>query len=429
MGAGILAGNITGFFRVVLTAYLLGTHARADALAVAIGPVDFFNSAIMNTMLVAFVPMLMLRQGRDRAALFARAGRVFAWILALASAAIALLAPQIISVLGPGLAAEQHREAVILLRVMAPASFFAGTSALFSALLYTERRFIAPSLYQASLNGATIIAALSLWRAFGVNAFAIGYTSGAAVQLVVTWVVSRDLRSEHFTATRVHDPAQRYSAAAGDVSPLCDSDLRKHSGDARLCHTRRPRDGRRLRLLYALRERDGCLSGLSGCEFTAARDRAFTRIEQYPAGVPADRPQRGADGRGGSGNSRGRNSAAHACNRASFRAGQLYCRIDTAGVGSVLGIAPGILGWALLDLMSRCFFALDRPRLPLAAASIPVTINLAVMSMLGWRGLLGYAEILGLGASAGLMAGFAALYAAAHLRRQKTRLVPETAEV
>src|SRR5436309_402607 len=63
VGGGILLGNISGFFRSAVTAYLLGTHARADALAVALGPLDNLNSIIVNTMLFAFVPMLMLRQG------------------------------------------------------------------------------------------------------------------------------------------------------------------------------------------------------------------------------------------------------------------------------------------------------------------------------------------------------------------------------
>jgi peptidoglycan biosynthesis protein MviN/MurJ (putative lipid II flippase) len=81
VGAGILLGNVTGFFRVAVTAYLLGTHARADALAVAIGPLDNLNSVVVNTMLFAFVPMLMLRHDGERAALFARSACVFSAIL------------------------------------------------------------------------------------------------------------------------------------------------------------------------------------------------------------------------------------------------------------------------------------------------------------------------------------------------------------
>ena len=371
----------------------------------------------------------MLRQGRDRAALFARAGRVFAWILALASAAIALLAPQIISVLGPGLAAEQHREAVILLRVMAPASFFAGTSALFSALLYTERRFIAPSLYQASLNGATIIAALSLWRAFGVNAFAIGYTSGAAVQLVVTWVVSRDLRSEHFTATR-------------DTTPLKDILLRPAMF---LLYATLISGNILVTRAFATHGGPGMAAAFDYCMRCVSVAVAYLVYPVANSLLPEIAHLRGSNNIQQAYRLIDRSVALMAAAAVGivgvgillrtpviallFERGSFTAESTLLVSGVFLGIAPGILGWALLDLMSRCFFALDRPRLPLAAASIPVTINLAVMSMLGWRGLLGNAEILGLGASAGLMAGFAALYAAAHLRRQKSRLVPETAEV
>jgi len=194
VGAGILIGNITGFFRVGVTAWFLGTHAGADALAVAAGPIDTLNNAIINTLLVAFVPMLMLRATEDRTALFAQASRIFGSIFAAVSAVIVLLAPAIISALGPGLARQQHDQAVLLLRLLAPATLFGGSSAIFAALLYTERRFLAPALYQACLNGGMIVAAISLWRVIGVYGFAAGYTAGAALQLTITWRASRCAR-------------------------------------------------------------------------------------------------------------------------------------------------------------------------------------------------------------------------------------------
>ena len=194
VGAGILLGNVTGFFRVAVTAYLLGTHARADALAVAIGPLDSLNSVVVNTMLFAFVPMLLLRHEGDRAALFARSARVFSLILLALSAATALFAPQLVAVLGPGLAAPERAQATLLLRLLAPGTLFAGCAAIFSAFLYTERRFLVPGLYQTCLNGGTIAGALLLRNVMGVNGFAIGYTTGSALQLLLTWWFSRDLR-------------------------------------------------------------------------------------------------------------------------------------------------------------------------------------------------------------------------------------------
>ena len=87
-----------------------------------------------------------------------------------------------------------------------------------------------------------------------------------------------------------------------------------------------------------------------------------------------------------------------------------------------LGFAPSLIGWALLDLIARCFFALNRPRLPVIAAFIPITVNLAITSILRAEGRLTSPVTLGLGASIGLLAGFAALFAMIHLRRQAAKL-------
>jgi peptidoglycan biosynthesis protein MviN/MurJ (putative lipid II flippase) len=155
VGAGILLGNVTGFFRVAITAYLLGTHVHADALAVAMGPADTLNSALVNAMLFAFVPMLMLRRKEERAAIFAQSLKVFGLTLASVSLAAALFASPLTSLLGPGLSAAQHDQAAQLFRLLSPSIVLAGLAAVYSALLYTERRFLIPGLYQVCLNGAT----------------------------------------------------------------------------------------------------------------------------------------------------------------------------------------------------------------------------------------------------------------------------------
>ncbi|HUO31485.1 MAG TPA: hypothetical protein VMU80_19835, partial [Bryobacteraceae bacterium] len=53
IGIGIVAGNIAGFGRLALTAFLLGTHAQADSLAVALSPLDSINAVLINTMVFA----------------------------------------------------------------------------------------------------------------------------------------------------------------------------------------------------------------------------------------------------------------------------------------------------------------------------------------------------------------------------------------
>jgi putative peptidoglycan lipid II flippase len=89
---------------------------------------------------------------------------------------------------------------------------------------------------------------------------------------------------------------------------------------------------------------------------------------------------------------------------------------STALVSAVFpGLALSIIGWTLLDLVARCYFALDRPKLPLRAALIPVTINLTVLLILGKSS---DPSMLGLGMSLGLAVGFLALFIQAFPRYQ-----------
>lgn len=426
VGAGILLGNFTGFFRVAVGAYLLGTHARADALAVAMGPLDTLNSVVVNTMLFAFAPMLMLWQAGDRAAVFARAGRVFAAVLVAASAAIALFAPQVARFLGPGLAPPQHEQAITLLRLFAPATLFAGGSAIYSALLYTERRFMVPMLYQTCLNAATIAVALPLWSVFGVNGFAIGYTTGAAIQLGLTWWFSRDLRrtprSElHLSVAHVLAKPGMFLAYAALIA-------------ANLAATR----------VFATRAGPGMAAAFDYCMRCVSVVVAYLVYPVSSTLIPEIARLRGSN----------RIAQAYRLIDKSvglMAAGAAFCvgiailvrtpviallfqrgnftPESTRLVSAVfLGFAPSLFGGALMELIARCYFALDRPGLPLIAAFIPISVNLIVTSVLRSEGKLADPAMLGTGASFGLVAGVVALFALLHFRRSAARLEPSLVE-
>ena len=88
IGAGIVAGNVLGFVRVAITAYLLGTHSAADSLAVAMGPLDTLNQVIISTIVFTFVPMLTARTGANRTALFLKLNRIFTRLFPLPSVTI-----------------------------------------------------------------------------------------------------------------------------------------------------------------------------------------------------------------------------------------------------------------------------------------------------------------------------------------------------
>jgi len=427
VGAVILFGNITGFFRVAVAAYLVGTHARADALAVATGPLDTLNSVVVNTMLFAFAPMLIAYQGADRAALFARAARVFALIFAGTSAVTILFAPQIISLLGPGLTGTPRDQAVMLLRLIAPATFFAGCAAAYSALLYTERRFLVPGLYQACLNGATIAAALLLWKVAGINGFAIGYTIGAALQLLLTWNATRDLRriaksDVEFPLSELLLKPGMFLLYAGLIAAnvMVTRAFATHAGS-----------GMAAAFEYCMR----CANVVVAYLVYPVASTLVPELARLRATNNAQKVWRLID----------RSVGIMALGSAAACAVGIWLRTpvitllfqrgnftpqSTLLVSAVfLGFAPSLVGWALMDLIARCFFAVDRYKLPLAAACVPVTVNLVVMTFLRAEGRLGDPAMLGTGASAGLAAGFALLFAMIHIQRRSVPLAPVLADV
>lgn len=415
VGACILLGNITGFFRVAVTAYLLGTHGAADALAVALGPIDTVNSVVVNTMLFAFVPMLLLRQNGDRGALFARATRIYIWIFAAISAATALFAPQWIAVLGPGLAAPERAQAIALLRWLAPSTFFGASASVFSALLYSERRFLVPGLYQTCLNGASITGALLLWRSMGVNGFAIGYSVGAGFELCLTWFFTRGLRSA---------PRSEWEAPMPDIL-LKPGMFLLYAGliAGNLIVTR----------IFATHAGPGMAASFDYCMRCVSVVLAYL---VYPAAstlVPEIARLRGTNETAKAYSLIDKGVAVMAVAAVLscalgvalrkpviallFQRGS-FTRQSTELVSAVfLGFAPSLIGWSLLDVIARCFFALDRPKLPVGAAFVPISVNIAITWTLYATGRLTSPAALGLGASAGLFLGFAGLFTAVHVRR------------
>ena len=89
---------------------------------------------------------------------------------------------------------------------------------------------------------------------------------------------------------------------------------------------------------------------------------------------------------------------------------------STALVSAVfLGLGPSLVGWSLMEIGSRSLFALNRPWLPVAAAVIPVLLNMTLTLR-----LRSFApERLGAGSSLGLLVSFAVLFLMMRANRKK----------
>ena len=416
VAAGVLAGNFTGFFRVAIAAYLLGTHARADALATALGPLDALNLVIVNTLLFAFVPMLMQRDAGERMALFVRGQRVYAALLTVLSGAIVVLAPEIAVILGPGLGAERTAESVILIRLMAPSLLFAGIGAVYAALLYTERRFIPFAFYQLIQNTLVIVTALVLWKELGVYGFAAGYSAGAFIQMGITWYASRGLRrcaagQSPATLRELLTGPAMFLIYAGLVAAniVATRSFSTHAGAgmaAAFDYANRLVSVLNAWLVYPLAStllpEISALRGASDTRrATALIDRTVfnTAIIALVIGtlivtlrVPV---------------------VTFLFQRGSFTAESTHL------VSNVfLGYSVAVIGWTLLDLIARCFFALNRPVLPVIAACIPVSLNVLLAKYWGLGPRPGNPAMTGVSAAAGFLAGFFFLFVMIHVFRE-----------
>jgi putative peptidoglycan lipid II flippase len=418
LAGGILVGNVVGFLRVALTAYLLGTHTRADSLAVALGPLDTVNSVLTNSLLFAFVPMLAARAGAERAALLIKLRRAFLWVFALIALGVVSAAPWLMRLLAPGLGPDALRTAVNLLRILSISTAAAGVAALYTALLYTDRRFAPTAFYQASLNVFTILAAVSLWKWAGVYAFAIGYSAGACAQLaIVSYVARSQLKVPVLPKCPLRwgeilgKPAFFLVYAAGlGLNITFTRAYATHAGS-----------GMAAALEYCIR----CVGvplALLVQPFSnsllpeIARLRSLSRL--WEAGRLIARTMVLAA-----------LAAVAVCGLAlllrhigimlMFQRGSFTADSTDLVAAVFLGLGPSLVGWSLMEILSRSLFALDHRWPPVIAAFIPVVVNVT----LTLRIFLAHPLWIGVGASLGTLAGFAALLLLALANRRRW-LVP-----
>jgi putative peptidoglycan lipid II flippase len=405
---GVLTGNAIGFLRVAITAYLLGTHSRADALAVALGPIDNLNSVLINSVVFAFVPLLTAREGADRAALFLQLTRCWIAVSAAISALAILAAPALMRALAPGLDPAYFGTSVVIFRIMALSTVAAGAGAVQCALLYTARRFAPTAFYQAALNACTSVCALALWKVAGVYAFAIGYTLGAWLQLAIVWVAARRGLDRPAPHSGLRWPELLAKPAFFVVYSAGLS--------ANLIFTR----------AYATHAGPGMAAALDYCmkgvgvplallvspistsllpEIARRTVRDALRLIDKTIGVAA----LAASGICGFALLLREPAIAFFFERGNFTAE------STRMVSAVfLGFGSSIVGWSLIEITARSLFGMNRPWPPVVTAAIPVMVNVIVTNRLH----AAQPEWLGAGASIGLLAGFLTLFAILHLARK-----------
>lgn len=186
---GTAVGKVLGFARDATLAGVFGAGPQLDAYLVAQSlpnvAVGLTSSAVVTTALPTLAG-LVARNEADRAR------RVFGSLLVLVSvvlvaisAALAVAARPLVSVLAPGFGPDQLDLAVDLTRILLSATVFVSATNLLVALLHAHRRFLWASLVAVPFNVALIVAALGFGGEHGATSLAVGFVVGSVLRVVL----------------------------------------------------------------------------------------------------------------------------------------------------------------------------------------------------------------------------------------------------
>lgn len=190
--AGFVLSNVTGLVKWVLVSRAFGTSAEIDAFNAANRlPEMLFYIMAGGALASAFVPTFtgFLAQGqRERAWHLASAvGNLVFLALSLAAALSAVAAPWLVrNVVAPGFTdPAQIALTVSLLRVLLLSAVIFGISGLVMGVLNAEQHFLLPALAPTMLWLGWILGVLLLVPRWGIHGLAWGVVLGAAMHLGV----------------------------------------------------------------------------------------------------------------------------------------------------------------------------------------------------------------------------------------------------
>src|SRR5688572_8304703 len=199
VGGWTLVSRITGFFRDIVIAALMGTGLVADAFVVALRlPNHFraiFGEGAFNSAFIPTYARVHETGGPDPARLFA--DRVFSLMLVVQIVLLVIAwaaMPWVVRLLAPGFVDEpaKFELAVALTRITFPYLPFVTLVTLLSGLLNAHERFAAAAAAPVLLN-LSIIAALALAFLFPTtgHAAAWGVAAAGVLEFLLLWLAVR----------------------------------------------------------------------------------------------------------------------------------------------------------------------------------------------------------------------------------------------
>lgn len=191
MMGSVLLSRIMGMVREMVLAHLLGTNIEMDAYVASFLLPEFLNHFLSGGFLsITFIPIFqkyLINNEREKS------WKVFSNLITIGSIAFVILiiitsifADKCIIILGHAVSeGAQKTLTVRLTRIILPAQLFFYWGAFLMAIQYANNRFFIPALAPLCYNLGIILCGVTLYRFFGVDAFAWGVLIGAFVGNVV----------------------------------------------------------------------------------------------------------------------------------------------------------------------------------------------------------------------------------------------------
>lgn len=193
MIVAMLISKLLGLLRGVLLASAYGTTENATAFSAASRiPLSFFDIVFASAILGCFIPVYNSFNGKDSKKEQNEFTAIFLNFLLLLTGVVSLLgivfAKPLLQLVAPGLLPETHNLAVLLLRIMFPLIIFAAASYTFVGVLQSNGEFIVPAFISAVSNVFIIFYFLFLDKSFGIKGLALAYTVAWFLQLLTLLV-------------------------------------------------------------------------------------------------------------------------------------------------------------------------------------------------------------------------------------------------
>jgi len=194
MIAALIASRILGWLRLSVFGAQFGETPQLDAFwAAFLIPNALFNLVVAGALTSAFIPVFAgyLAKERENEAwhVASTVMNVLVVSLMVLSGVMWLLAPWIVPtfIVQPSFASQpgQLELTIELTRIMLLSPIFMGLSALVTGVLQSYRQFLAGAIAPLVYNGVQILFALFASPFLGINALAYGVVAGAAMMFLV----------------------------------------------------------------------------------------------------------------------------------------------------------------------------------------------------------------------------------------------------